>query len=335
MVADRMAATSRWGEYSKKPGCDERWTRAHDRLARVVGAGSPLYAFLAMALAQAALAQELAPRAYWPTPVGTQVLVLGYQHSRGDIVVDPSLPVTGVDSSIDYAQVTYQRSYDWFGRSGTFQVSQAFADGITSGLVDGEPRTRRTVGALDTIARASINLRGAPAMDVEGMRALRASPRTIVGASLAVLAPTGQYDDDRIINLGTNRWTVRPGLGMIQPLGGSLLFEVEGSVSFFQDNAEFVGSTRSQDPVGNLQVHLVKRFRPGFWASLDANWYVGGRTRVDGERNRDLQRNSRVGTTLVYPFARGQALRFSASMGTVTETGGDFELFSLAWIKGF
>ena len=109
----------------------------------------------------------------------------------------------------------------------------------------------------------------------------------------------------------------------------------EAAVWFFQDNDDFVGRTREQDPVANFQVHLIRRFRPGFWASLDANYYVGGRTRIDGERNADLQRNSRFGATVVYPFARAQALRLSASTGTVTETGGDFELFSVSWIRAF
>jgi len=275
------------------------------------------------------------PRAYWPAPVGTNVLVLGYQHSRGDIVVDQSLPVSGVDSSIDYLQLSYQRSVDVLGRSAAFQISQGFADGTTSGFVEGERRTRRTVGPLDTVGRFAINLIGAPTLDTEGMRELRAAPRPIVGASLTVSVPTGEYDEDRIINLGTNRVSVKPEIGTIVPIGAGFLLEADLGVWFFEDNEEFVGATRKQDPVWNAQLHLIRRFRPGFWAALNANFYGGGRTRVGGERNSDLQRNSRLGATLVYPVARGQALRFALSTGTVTETGGDFELFSVAWIRAF
>lgn len=294
-----------------------------------------VFAVLLLLLGCTGHAQELAPRAYWPAPVGTNVLVLGYQHSTGDIVVDQSLPLTGVDSNIDYFQMSYQRSIDAWGRTASLQLSQSFADGKTSGFVFGEFDSRRTVGALDTVGRFAINLMGAPALDVEGMRALRASPRPVVGASVTVTAPTGQYDEDRIINLGTNRWSVKPELGAIVPLGGGFLFEVNAGVWFFQDNDEFVGSTRKQDPVWNLQFHLVHRFRPGFWASLNTNFYGGGRTAVNGDENRDLQRNSRLGVTMVYPFARGQALRLALSTGTVTETGGDFELFSLSWLRAF
>lgn len=280
-------------------------------------------------------AQELVPRAYWPSPVGTNVLVLSYQYSGGDVVVDPSLPVTGVDSSIDYLQLSYLRTFDLAGRTATASISQALADGTTDGIFQGASFSRRTVGAADTVGRLAVNIAGAPAMDREAFVAMTRDPEAIFGASVTVSAPTGQYDDDRVLNLGTNRWTVQPALGLIYPLSNTLLFEVETGLRFFQDNDDFLGQTREQDPVFSTQIHLIKRLRPGFWAALDANYYHGGRTRVDGERNRDLQRNSRFGATLVYPFAPGQALRFGMSVGTVTETGGDYDLFSVSWIHAF
>jgi len=279
--------------------------------------------------------QELVPRAYWPSPVGANVLAVGLQRTQGDIVVDQSLPVSGVDSEIDYAQVSYQRTFDWFGRTGSAQISQSFADGTTSGFVEGVERTRRTVGTMDTVARVAINLVGAPAMDRKAFQELSRNPEPIIGASFTVTAPTGEYDEDFVINLGTNRWAAKPGIGMIYPLTSSLLLEAEAAVWFFEDNDEFVGRTREQDPVAALQLHLIKRFRPGFWGALDWNYYTGGRTTIDGAENSDLQRNSRLGATLVYPVAKGQALKLSVSAGTVTETGGDYELFSLSWISAF
>ena len=160
-------------------------------------------------------------------------------------------------------------------------------------------------------------------------------PDPILGVSFTVVVPTGAYDKDRVLNLGTNRGAVQPAIGGSYPVTPTLLLEVELGVWFFGDNDEFVGSRREQDPVGNLQFHLVKRFGNGIWAALDANYYTGGRTRIDGVRNSDLQRNSRFGDTLVFPIKRGHALRLSASTGTVTETGGDFDLFSLAYIRAF
>jgi hypothetical protein len=137
-------------------------------------------------------AQELAPRAYWPAPVGTNVAVLAYQRNTGDIVIDPSLPITGVESEIDYLQVGYQRYFSLFGRTASAQVSLPYADGFTEGFVEGEFRQRTTTGLTDARVRVAINLRGAPAMDVAGFQALRQDPRTIIGASIVVQAPTGE-----------------------------------------------------------------------------------------------------------------------------------------------
>jgi len=291
-----------------------------------------LVAAAALLIANAVSAQELTPRAYWPMPTGTNVLVLGYQHNTGDIVIDPSLPIVGVESRIDYLQATYQRAFSLFGRSASAQISVPHANGLTRGVVDGEFLQRKTVGLTDARARLAINLAGAPAMDAAGFAALRAQPRPIIGASLLVQAPTGEYDSDRLLNLGTNRWSIKPALGMIMPLHRTWLFEVELGAWFFGDNDDFLGETRQQDPIFSAEMHLVKRIRPGFWASLDLNYYTGGETRVGNDFNDDLQRNGRAGLTLVFPFKGRQALRGSFSTGIKTRSGGDFEMYSLSWM---
>ena len=278
-----------------------------------------------------AAAQELAPRAYWPAPVGTNVAVLSYQRNSGDILIDPSLPITGVESEIDYLQVGYQRFFGLFGRTAAAQLSLPYADGFTEGAVEGEFQRRNTTGFTDARLRLMINLRGAPAMDAGGFQALRADPQTIIGASLLIQAPTGAYDSDRLINLGTNRWALKPALGMIVPLRPTWLFEIELGAWFFGDNDDFLGETRKQDPILSTEIHLIKRIRPGFWASLDANYYTGGETRIGDEFRDDLQRNARAGFTLVFPIRRRHALRAGFSTGISTRSGGDFEMYSLSW----
>jgi hypothetical protein len=283
-------------------------------------------------MCSAASAQELAPRAYWPTPNGTNVFVLSYQHSSGDIVVDPSLPVTGVDSDIDYLQLSYQRTFSLRDRTATLQMSLPFSRGTTQGFVDGQFRRRDTSGMGDVRMRFAINLKGAPSMDVTGFQALRKNPETIVGASLLVQAPTGGYEPDKLINEGSNRWSIKPAVGVIWPFHPTWLLEFEIGAWLFGDNDEFLGETRKQDPVLSTEIHLVKRFHPGFWASLDANFYVGGRTSVGTDTQANLQRNSRVGATLVFPIRGKHALRASVSTGAVTESGGDYELLNLSYL---
>jgi hypothetical protein len=280
----------------------------------------------------ATAAQEISPRAYWPAPQGTNVLVTGYQYTAGDVVTDPSLPITGVDSSIHIGSLTYQRTLGLFGRTTNFQMSLPYTSSTTEGFLEGEFLTREISALADSQFRFSVNLLGAPAMDVAGFQALIAEPGPIIGVSILVQAPTGGYETDKVLNAGTNRWGIKPALGMILPFRPGWLFEFEIGAWLIGDNDEFVGMTREQEPIYSAEVHLVKNVRSGFWASLDANYYTGGESTIGGVERNDLQRNSRFGATLFFPFKRKHGFRVSYSTGLVTESGGDYEKFGLHYL---
>ena len=300
------------------------------RLARSTGlAAALLFATLASI---DALAQDLTPRTYWPAPKGTRLLIVGYAHQAGDVVTDPSIPITGVDSRIDSAVLAYRQTIDLFGRTGNIQLEVPYVDGTTTGMVSDEPGRRDVSGLGDIAATLTINLAGAPSLSVADFQGLRQHPRPILGASIKIVAPTGEYEPDKLINIGTNRWAVRLQLGYVRPLTAKWLLEMSAGAWFFEDNHEFLGVTREQDPIGALNLHLVRRFSPGFWASLDLNYYLGGHTTVDGDRNADLQRNSRMGLSLAYPFRGRHAIKLGISEGVVTESGGDFRTLTLNYI---
>jgi len=295
------------------------------RVLLCLGVALPAIAFWSTA----APGQELAPRAYWPAPKGTNVVVVGYQYSTGDIVTDPTLPITGVDSKINFAQLSYQHTLSLFGRTANVQFNVPYTWGSSNGFAEGEIRNRHISAFADARVRLSVNLRGAPTMDMVGFQALRAKPRTIIGASVLVQAPTGGYEPDKLINAGTNRWAVKPAFGLIWPVRPTLLVEFELGAWIFGDNDNFLGTTREQDPILSSEFHLVKRIRPGFWASLDVNYYVGGRTTVGQDLRADLQRSSRIGGTVVFPVKGQHAIRVGYSTAIFTKVGGDFENFSL------
>jgi hypothetical protein len=279
----------------------------------------------------AGVSQELVPRAYWPAPAGTNLFVAGYQYSEGDVLADPSLPVEGVESRIEFLSLTYQRTFALFGRTTNLQLNVPYARGSAQGFAEGEFRSRDITSLADTRARLTVNLMGAPAMDVVEFQALRQDPRTIVGASILVSAPTGGYDSDKIFNAGSNRWAIKPAIGVIYPLRPKLLLEFEAGFWLFDDNDEFLGVTRSQDPVFSAEFHVIKRIRPGFWAALDLNYYAGGRTEVDGVSRDDEQENSRIGATVLVPFKRQHAIRVAASVPLSTKIGGDFNTVTISY----
>lgn len=305
-------------------------------LVRGVAADLKRFCLLALLLAiEPAVAQELVPRAYWPAPDGTNLLIVSYQHTSGDVVTDPTLPLTGVDSRASTGSLAYQRTFSLFDRTANFQFALPYVDSRTSGIVEGEFRERDFSAFADARLQLSINLKGAPSMGREDFRAWLAKPETIIGASIVLVPPTGGYDEDRVINAGTNRWAAKAGLGVIWPIYPTWLFDVGLGAWFFGDNDEFVGRTRQQDPITSLEFHLIKQFRPDFWASIDANYYYGGETVVGDQVRRDLQRNSRLGGTIVIPFKGRHAFRFAYSTGVVTESGGDYDMitvnYAVAW----
>ncbi|AQA20206.1 hypothetical protein BST95_07935 [Halioglobus japonicus] len=264
------------------------------------------------------------------------MLTMGVLHHSGDTVPDPSLPLTGVDSRITKGYLGYLRTISLFGRSANFIVELPYSDGNTRveheemGLLEQDYK-----GVGDISATLSINLLGAPTMSREELTAMREAPSSIVGAILKVVAPTGSYDNDQLVNAGANRWALRAEVGYMLPLQRQWLIEVAVGAWMFGDNDDFLGLRREQDDVYTVQAHLVHRFSPGFWASLDLNGYRGGRSKIDGRRLDDLKRDSKYGATVVWPVARGQVLKFSYAAGSVNDAEEDFDVFSLNYQRLF
>ena len=288
---------------------------------------------LTTAAATASLAQEMTPRAYWPAPKGTQVLTVGLAYTDGDIIPDPSLPIVGFDSEITSAVVGYLRTIELFGRTANVVVEVPYADGTTGADNPDLGRIEREYkGVGDISAKLQINLWGAPSMDAQGFAELRENPRPIIGASVKVVAPTGKYDADRLINVGGNRWAAKFELGAMFPLTSKWLLELDAGTWVFEDNDDFFrGFNREQKPIYSVSAHLVRRFSPGFWVSLDATGYRGGQTVVNDRRLDDLQRDSKIGLTGVFPFAKGRAIRVSYTSGSVNDSDERFGVYTLSY----
>jgi hypothetical protein len=156
-------------------------------------------------------------------------------------------------------------------------------------------------------------------------------PRTLIGASLVVKAPTGQYDPAKLINIGTNRWAFKPEIGVVHIMGRWAIDAYLGGW-FFTDNTDFIdGNTKVQDPMISTQFHVRYLFKPGLWAAIDANFWRGGQTTVNGAVNDDTQRNSRVGATVSIRLSWSQSLRVAASRGAITRIGGDFASIGVSY----
>jgi hypothetical protein len=283
-------------------------------------------AFLGVANARA---QEAEPRSYSNTPIGVNFLIAGYAYSEGKIAFDPDTAIANAGFNSNTGAFAYVRSFDLGGQSAKFDALVPVSSFSAQALVNGQPAERQMSGMGDPRFRLSVNLFGAPALSAEDFASYKQD--VIVGVSMQVSAPLGQYDDSKLLNLGSNRWSFKPELG-ISKAWGPWTFEFAPSVTIFTDNKDFFGgNTFSQAPIYAVQGHILYNFESGIWMALDGIYFAGGHTALNGVKSDNEQANTRAGFTLALPVDRNNSLKLSASTGITTRTGSGFSAVGVAW----
>ena len=282
-----------------------------------------------MTAAEAANAQELEPRLYQNSPVGLNGLVLGYGYSAGNVLVDSSLPVEGATAEIHSLTVGYLRSFAFFGKSAKVDVGLPISWGSFEGFVAGEFRTRKPTGLADPRIRLAVNVLGAPALSRREFATYR--QKTIVALSLQVALPLGEYDRARLINLGANRWSFRPEVGVSRAWGRFYVETAAGAWLFTENEDYFGGRSLTQSPLYFIKGAVIYNLKPGVWLALNAGIANGGETRIDDSPAATLQRNSRVGATFSFPVARANSLKVVWTSGLTTRIGADFDSVGLVY----
>lgn len=282
------------------------------------------------------LAQDLAPRAYVITPIHSNAVTLTYSFQDGDVPFDSTLPITDFKGRINVSIFNFYHSLNFLGRSANVTVALPYAVGTFQGTVRATQGNVYRSGLAPAVFRFSVNLKGGPALSAKEFVSWR--QKTIIGASLKVLPPTGQYDPTVLINPGTNRWAFRPEVGLSRRWG-KWVVDTYAAVWFFTTNPEFFSNnefspginTQTQSPIVAFEGHLsYGRLRS--WVSVDGNFWYGGRTSLNGVENRNtLQANSRVGATGSVPISKHHSLKFSYSYGAIARFGGNFQNVSVAW----
>ena len=283
-----------------------------------------------------ALAQELEPRAYLNAPVGFHAVLFAYTRSNGSILFETTLPIEDVTASLNTSVAGYYHTFPFFGRSGYLGITVPYTWGSVRGKVGGNAEMITRSGLSDARLRFAVNVIGAPARGLADF--IRSEKETNVGLSFTMGVPSGQYDSNKLINLGANRWSFKPEVGLSHRRG-RWIFEGALGWWYFSANKEpFAGATQEQSSIVSLQGHLSYNLPNRMWAGFDANFFSGGQTRIDGETTGDFFRNARLGATFAVPLGRRHSLKFNYSSGFVTRTGTDFSAFSVAyqfiWLDG-
>jgi hypothetical protein len=274
-------------------------------------------------------AQDLEPRAYSNTPTEMNFLLIGYQYSEGALLFDPALPITDANAKVNMGLLAYVRTMGIAGKSAKAGVLLPYAGLSADGYLDGEYRTRETDGLADPAFYFTINLSGAPALPVKEFKDYQQD--TIIGLTFKLTAPFGVYDKDKLLNIGTNRWSFKPEFGISKAIGRWTLDAAAAAV-FYTDNDEFDnGKTRQQDPIYSVQGNIIYSFKNHIWVAVGATYYTGGRTTIEGVTRDDLQQNWRTGFTMAMPINRNHSIKLFGNSGVSTRTGTDYDSLGIAW----
>lgn len=273
--------------------------------------------------------QDVQPRVYTPAPVGVNLLTLGYAYSNGPVLFDKTIPIENASARVHSLTPAYSRSLGLFGRAARADLAVPFVTGEWEGDVERSAETASRTGLGDPVARLVVALVGAPALAREEFASFE--PGTIVGFTARVRIPIGQYDRERLINLGSNRWVFSPQLG-VSHVTGSFLLEAYGAAWLFTDNTEFLGAnTFSQDPLYAFQVHVGYEFQSGLWVAASSRQSFGGANQIDGGEKIAYESNNRIGMTLAVPLGGRYGLRLAVTTGLTATVGNDYTTLAAAW----
>ena len=252
-----------------------------------------LFLCLSVLTATLSFAEEIEPRRWAHLPINSNFLGTSYIYTKADIAFDPLLKIEDAESRIHAWAAKYIRTFTLFDKSARIGVAQAYLKGEWSGLLDNIPKKIKRSGWSDTLIRFAINLYGAPPLQGEKYLQYRSSKKseTIIGAAVSVQIPTGKYMNDRLINLGTNRFTFRPQVGIVHNYE-KWSAEVTGTVAIFTDNTDFFnGQTLKQDPFYTLNSHVIYNFNRAMWGGVSFGIDFGKESTVDGIKKNDKKEN--------------------------------------------
>ena len=264
-------------------------------------------------------AQEFEPRTYAVAPPGLNFVGVAYGFANGAVFMDPSLPAKDVDADVHLVVMRYVRTLELFGLPSKLKVVLPLSDGHWEGFIEDEFSIRDATGLGD--ARLILETQFAGTKD---------PGRTVWGAKVQFILPTGEYDNTRLINLSANRWGAIPEVGFSYPAGK---WDFEGALAawIFGDNDDFLGMRLQQNPLLVAKFHAIRTIRPGFWWALAAGYGHGGRTTVDGVPRNTTQSNWRLAFVMAYPIRANQGIFGSVGSGGNFGAGTDFDTISVGY----
>jgi len=276
-------------------------------------------------------AQDLEPRLMSSVPTGGRFIIASYGYSQGNILLDNSLPLKDLESKMNNVVLAYAGSFKLFNKLAKFDIIAPYSFAQFQGKVTDIDSTTTRNGFGDGLARLSVILIGADPVPISQFAKL-VPKKFNLGVYTRLRVPMGQYDPNKFLNLGANRWAVKFGVVGSYAIKRKLVFELHLLSWIFGDNKNFYnGHVTSQDPLMIAQLHASYVFKPGIWAAVSVGKSAFGKTYLDGNENTGSQKNSRLGAAFSYRVAKHHSLKVAYTTGFSTRYGADFNTFIFAY----
>ena len=257
---------------------------------------------------------------------------MAYAYTEGDIFLNPVMRIEDGEFDLNTAALKYIHAFEILGKSARVDLVQMYQSGHWSGLVNGTPAAIERKGWADSSLRFAVNLYGAPPLEGQEFVEYRKATHceTIVGAGLVMTFPTGEYFEDKLINLGNNRYTFTPQFGVVHTRG-KWTMELSSSVTFYTDNDEFFnGKKHEEDALLIGQGHLIYTFMPGLWLGASAGYGYGGESTIDRVPADDRKGNLGFGLSAGIPVNRNFGFKIAyIGIRTREDTGSDNDTFTI------
>jgi len=299
------------------------------------------FVYLALAILSApdpAFAQFSEAHHYDNAPVGVNQLEFAYAYARANASLDTSLVVAGAKFNLNQGTITYTRYFGFVHRVVWIDAGIPLAD--LSGSVSGTNIHGSITGAGDSSYTVTALMKGGTALSVAQFADYK--PTTTVGLSLNMSAPTGQYNPNKLLNLGSDRWSFKPEIAVSQPFGREQKWQVDAyaHVYFFTDNTSYQGKEiLRQEPLPGVEGHVSYLFAPNAWASIDTLYSFRGATVIDSIHQNDAQRNFTLGSEVNVSLNPRNSLVFQFAKALVHQNGpaltGFAVKYTYSWGKGY
>lgn len=275
-------------------------------------------------------AQDLEARSYSVVPKGMHAAAVSYTYSSGNIISGLTSPIQNLNVNTTALNLGYVQTFGFFNKLARVAVSLPYGILTGSAKVYGEDTTASRSGLCDGRIKFGVNLLGSPVMSPKDF--VKFQEHTVLGASIVVSVPLGQYYPSKLINLGTNRWGFKPELGLSHRQG-RLFYEMYSGIWFFTNNNQYFKntSTLEQKPLFSFQAHADYIFKSKIWVAIDGGLSDGGETSINGVEQNNTQANWRLGSTLSVPLNMHQSLKAMINTGVVTRAGQNYTAFTLVY----